>query len=98
MRSVAGILSPEAYQNGVQAGIEKGMEKGMEKGRGEGIRMVLLNQLMIKFGPVSERNIAKLQSVKNADALNGLSMSLITAKSLDEFMVSVDKILDTPSN
>lgn len=45
MRSVAGILSPEAYNNGVQVGVEKC--------KGETLTTALLNQLVLKFGPLS---------------------------------------------
>ena len=45
MRSVAGILSPEAYDNGVRVGVEKC--------KGETLTTALLNQLVLKFGPLS---------------------------------------------
>lgn len=47
MRSVAGILSPEAYENGVQAGVEKC--------KGETLTAVLLNQLVLKFSHLSAK-------------------------------------------
>jgi len=86
MRSVAGILSPEAYDNGVQFGVEKG--------KGEGASGVLVNLVNLKFGPLSEANSLKIRSIQDVGTINGLCMNLLTASSIDEFMFTVDKVLD----
>ena len=90
MRSVAGILSPEAYEKGVQVG----EERAMEKGRGEGASGVLVNLVNLKFGPLSEANSLKIRSIQDVGTINGLCMNLLTASSIDEFMFTVDKVLD----
>ena len=86
MRSVAGILSPEAYDNGVQFGVEKG--------KGEGASGVLVNLVNLKFGPLSEANSLKIRSIQDVGTINGLCMNLLTAVSVDEFMAIVEKVLD----
>ena len=94
MRSVAGILSPEAYEKGIQVGEEKGIEKGEAKGRGQNARIVLLSLVTAKFGPLSEKHSEKLKMLKDADTLNGLCVSLLTVNTIDEFMATVDNLLD----
>ena len=90
MRSVAGILSPEAYEKGVQV--------GEEKGEGLGFAKLLVRQLNAKFGLLSAANIQKIKSIQDVDALGSLGVKFLETSSIDEFMGYVDKVLEKPVN
>ena len=90
MRSVVSRIAPEAYEKGIQVG----EERAMEKGRGEGASGVLVNLVNLKFGPLSEANSLRIRSIQDIGTINGLCKNLLTVSSIDEFMATVDKVLD----
>ena len=90
MRSVVSRIAPEAYENGVQVGVEKG--------KGEGAAGLLVRQLNAKFGIISAANIKKIKSIQDVDALSALGIKFLETSSIDEFMATVDKVLEKPVN
>ncbi len=74
-------------QKGMQEGIQKGMQEGEQKGKLEGIQLgeakVLLRQIELKFGTVSEQDRQRIESA-DAETLLIWSERVLTAESLTE--------------
>ena len=77
----------EGLEQGLEQGIERGLERGLEKGREAGViegkRRTLLRQLSAKFGEISGRTRASVETMSETD-LDSLLERVLTASTLDE--------------
>jgi len=73
----------EGLEQGLERGIERGLEKGREAGVIEGKRRTLLRQLSAKFGEISGRTRASVETMSETD-LDSLLERVLTASTLDE--------------
>ena len=69
----------ESMQKGIQKGMQKGIQKGIQKGKAE----ILIAQLNIKFGPISETVQAKCYDASEA-LLEQWSANILTAKTIGD--------------
>lgn len=63
-------------------------EKGIQKGAVH----LLIQQIIQKFGPVSEEIEKKIKSINKLDELDELGIALLDIKSLEEFVAKLDKV------
>jgi predicted transposase YdaD len=77
----------EAFMTGAQIlraeGEAKGKAEGEAKGKAEGKAEVVLKQLMLKFGPLSAEDVARVEQ-SHVEQLDALAERLITMSTLDE--------------
>jgi len=57
----------EAFEEGVERGREEGLEKGLEKGLAKGERRLLEKQAQLRFGPLPEWVLRKLEGASGAE-------------------------------
>ncbi len=67
-------------------------EKGIQKGIQQGAVHLLIQQIIQKFGPISEEIEKKIKSINKLDELDELGIALLDIKSLEEFVAKLDKI------
>ena len=67
-------------------------EEGIQKGIQQGAVHLLIQQIIQKFGPVSEEIEKKIKSINKLDELDKLGIALLEVKSLEEFIAKLDKI------
>lgn len=67
---------------------EQGRQKGLEEGRGKGKRETLLRLLTVKFGPLPEAVMQRVNALESAELDLHLER-LLTARSLDELGLEV---------
>jgi hypothetical protein len=67
------------FEEGLKKGLEEGQQAGLEKGQ----RRTLIRQLEKKFGPLTLRLLAQVESF-TAERLEELSLALLDARSFDE--------------
>ena len=72
----------EGIAEGMEQGIEQGIEKGIEKDIEKGERAVLRKQLRLKFGPLPDSVLAKLDAA-TAPELERWAERVLTATTLD---------------
>jgi hypothetical protein len=66
--------------------LEKGREEGLEKGRAEGLKLMLLEQGTVRFGPPSAKQRAALEAICDGARLHALGRFLLEAASWDELL------------
>jgi Domain of unknown function (DUF4351) len=74
------------FEEGLKKGLEEGQQVGLEKGQ----RRTLIRQLDKKFGPLTPRLLAQVESF-SAERLEELSLALLDARSLDELGLEADR-------
>jgi predicted transposase YdaD len=62
------------------------LSEGRSEGLIEGERHVLIRQATTKFGPANEATVLRLQGVTEPDALDRLTMRLLSVDSWDELL------------
>ena len=72
----------------VEQGVQKGMQKGMKQGELRGKRNLLLRQLERRFGQLPESVKEKVLSLQEDDALDDLSMGVLSAERLEDLALS----------
>ena len=72
----------------VEQGVQKGMQKGMKQGELRGKRNLLLRQLESRFGQLPESVKEKVLSLQEDDALDDLSMEVLSAERLEDLALS----------
>ncbi len=70
-------LLEEGMQKGKREGIQEGMQKGMQKG----LATLLVRQLTLKFGPLSDEQREQIESASE-DTLLAWSEKILTAGSI----------------
>lgn len=73
----------ELIMTDAQVLMAQGRKEGREEGRIEGRREMLLEHLEIKFGPLTEAVIARVNSL-SLEELRGISHQVVTAQALSE--------------
>lgn len=63
-------------------------EKGVQKGAVH----LLIQQIIQKFGPISEEIEKKIKSINDLNELDKLGIALLDVKSLEVFVAKLDKI------
>ncbi|MGO3740758.1 MAG: DUF4351 domain-containing protein, partial [Kerstersia sp.] len=72
-----------AYISSVERiGIRKGMQQGLEQGRNEGMAGLLREQLEVRFGVLSEADLARLRQA-DGNSLRAWARRLLEAQTLD---------------
>lgn len=74
----------EGMELGRQQGMEKGIEKGLERGLEQGARRILLRMLGLRFGPLPEPVLHRVEAIDSLETLTQLADRVLVAKSLDE--------------
>ena len=73
----------QGIQQGIQQGIEQGIQRGIQQGQTEGEAALLLRLLERRFGPLSPRHRARIESA-DAETLLVWGDRVLTAQSVDE--------------
>ncbi len=76
-----------AFQRGKEEGVEEGLEQGLE----QGLQQALLSTLDVRFGPLSEEVLARVESVTDTAVLQKLHRQALLADSLETFMAHLDE-------
>jgi hypothetical protein len=63
---------------------EKGWYKGVEQGVEQGARQMLLRQLGVRFGPLSDDVKQRVKAISSFERLNQIAEQLLVARSLEE--------------
>ncbi|HFE65835.1 MAG TPA: hypothetical protein ENJ93_01115 [Chloroflexi bacterium] len=71
----------KAFQEGMEQGMEQGVEQGMERGA----QQMLLAALDIRFGPLSEELMERVQEIKDTAVLQELHRQALLVDSLEAF-------------
>ena len=93
MMTIAEKWRQEGEEIGIQKGEAIGIEKGREKGREEGARIMIVQLLKARFGPVSDELVALLETCEIAqlDALVNIGLE---ASSPEAFASDLVKLRD----
>jgi len=67
-------------------------EKGIQKGIQKGAVHLLIQQIIKKFGPISDEIEKKIKSINDLNAVDKLGIALLDIKNLEEFVAKLDKI------
>ena len=73
----------EGIEKGIEKGMEKGIEKGKTEGRAEGRTQTLLDQLTLKFGPVSDEIRARVTEAGELELTRWIG-GILSAQTLGE--------------
>ena len=74
----------EMIEKGIEKGIEQGIEQGIEKGLLRGRQEVLLKQLKLKFGPVSDALASRVRAIEDIEVLDELAEKILTAERVED--------------
>lgn len=77
-------VEAQGREQGLIQGRQQGFELGRDEGRSDGLRQVLTELMMEKFGPLPGKTPRKLEGIHDADRLLQLSRELLHARSLAE--------------
>jgi flagellar biosynthesis/type III secretory pathway protein FliH len=80
-RKIEARAAKKWRKQGLQEGMEKGLQEGLERGQ----REVLLRQLETKFGPLSARARARVETARAQDLLKWAERLLAAEKLADVF-------------
>ena len=72
-----------AERIGRKAGREEGRQEGREEGREEGRRDLLLDQLTVKFGPLSEETVTRVKGLSPTE-LERVGRAVLTAQRIED--------------
>ncbi len=95
MPIVLDLENDPAFQIGKKKGFEEGIRKGIQEGIHQGIlqdaREMVLEVLRERFGTVSEDVVSYILGLQNHDELKKLLRIAVRVKTLDEFILSLQK-------
>lgn len=73
----------EGFEQGVKEGLQAGRQEGIQAGRQEGQRLLILQLLQAKFGPLADERRRKLEQIEDDAILAQLATQVLTAPSLE---------------
>jgi hypothetical protein len=62
----------------------EGQDTGVEKGVEQGVRQTLLRQLRLRFGPLPDEVLRRVEEIHSVERLNQLADQILVARSLEE--------------
>ena len=74
----------KGVEQGLAQGVEQGLAQGVEQGLAQGARQMLLRQLGLRFGPLSEAVKRRVEAISSVERLNQMAEQLLVARSLEE--------------
>jgi hypothetical protein len=74
----------QGVEQGLAQGVEQGLEQGVERGLAQGVRQVLLRQLGLRFGPLSEDVKRRVEAISSVERLSQMADQVLVARSLAE--------------
>lgn len=70
------------WDEGLDMGRQEGRQEGLEEGELEGIRKTLRHQIEYRLGALTEAQRKRLDTIRDAEALEELAKRLLDARSL----------------
>ena len=68
----------------IEDGIQQGLEQARQQERQQGKRLLLIQQLMAKFGDLPQSVTEQIQGMTTDEELDQIGIRLLTANSLEE--------------